>query len=202
MEIVARRGDRLVPLLPISTPFASPLTPMVLCPLRSRIHLFRSGFTAVRNFVLQAWSVIVQNDITKRKHLHDAPAIDPTLTGHYIDKLEANEARTIRAFLSGGFPTEESARHWANTDESCRLCGEVDTLAHRLQTCGATANARQQHQVLGKVDQLRAEAPWARSSPAGCQLTHLWDSLALPCVAATFGDGPILMEHATILRTL
>ena len=155
-----------------------------------QVHLFRSGFTAVRNFVLQAWSVIVQNDITKRKHLHDAPAIDPTLTGHYIDKLEANEARTIRTFLSGGFPTEESARHWANTDENCRLCGEVDTLAHRLQTCGATANARQQHQVLGKVDQLRAEAPWARSSPAGCQLTHLWDSLVLPCVAATFDDGP------------
>ena len=127
-----------------------------------QVHLFRSGY----------------------KHLHDAPAIDPALTGHYIDKLGANEARTIRTFLSG------SARHWANTDENCRLCGEVDTLAHRLQTCGATANARQQHQVLGKVDQLRAEAPWARSSPAGCQLTHLWDSLALPCVAATFDDGP------------
>ena len=154
-----------------------------------QVHLFRSGFTAIRDFVLQAWSTIVQNDITKRKHLHDAPAVDPALTGHYIDKLGANEARTIRTFLSGGFPTEESARHWANTDENCRLCGEVDTLAHRLQTCGATANARQQYQALGKVDQLRAEAPWARASPSGCQLTHLWDSLALPCIATTFDDG-------------
>ena len=155
-----------------------------------QVHLFRSGFTAVRNFILQAWSAIVQQDITKRKHLHDAPAVDPALTGHYIDKLGANEARTIRTYLSGGFTTEECARHWANTDENCRLCGEVDTLAHRLQTCDATANARQHHQVLGRVDQVRAEAPWARYSPAGYQLTHLWDSLALPCIVSTFDDGP------------
>ena len=64
-----------------------------------QVHLFRSGFTAVRDFVLQAWSTIVQNDITKRKHLHDAPAVDPALTGHYIDKLGADEARTIRTFV-------------------------------------------------------------------------------------------------------
>ena len=155
-----------------------------------QVHLFRSGFTAVRNFILQAWSAIVQQDITKRKHLHDAPAVDPVLTGHYIDKLGANEARTIRTYLSGGFTTEECARHWANTDENCRLCGAVDTLAHRLQTCDATATARQHHQVLGRVDQVRAEAPWARYSPAGYQLTHLWDSLALPCIVSTFDDGP------------
>ena len=72
-----------------------------------QVHLFRSGFTAVRNFVRQAWSTIVQKAITKRKHLHDAPAVDPALTGHYIDKLGANEVRAIRTFLSGGFLTEE-----------------------------------------------------------------------------------------------
>ena len=152
-------------------------------------HLFRSGFITVSNLVLRAWTHIIQKDLAKRKHLHDVPEIDPVLTGHFIDKLEANEARTIRTFLSGGFPTDEIARHWINTDEHCRVCGQVDTLAHRLQSCDATATTRQQHPVLQEVDQFRAEAPWARSTTAGRNLLKCWDSLALPCISLTFDDS-------------
>ena len=50
---------------------------------------------------------------------------------------------------------------------------------------------------LSDVDQVRAEAPWARSSIAGRTLLHLWESLALPCISFTFDDSP----HGRIIYT-
>ena len=85
----------------------------------SPVDFINGPFTLVEEILLTAWTRQVQAELHERHELEDLATVSPELTYRALKKLEPKDAKVVRTYLCGGFPTNCQAHHWKNIQTDC-----------------------------------------------------------------------------------
>lgn len=90
-----------------------------------------------------AWTAVVDQKVAHRAEFRGLWQADLATTRKALTQLPADDQAMYRLGLAGGLFTEKYKSKWTNQADTCRWCGEVDTLHHRYWTCPHHADLRQ-----------------------------------------------------------
>ena len=101
----------------------------------------------------------------------------------------------VHVHLSGAIATEERYSHVSNCQPTCPVCGEVDTVAHRVLRCSHTQSIRDDCPVLQNLDETAALFPFVPILPVGEDFAKL--CISRPEVSWT----PVVSDRIVTLYT-
>ena len=108
-------------------------------------------------YAKQAWMEDVCLGLT-RKNWRNAPQIDAPATLALFAKFSDHDRKLLARECIGSFHTQtQKAKFDQHTDESCLLCGQPDSLEHRLFECASTLAVHEKFP--GLVEQLLEQDP-------------------------------------------
>ena len=148
----------------------------------SPVDFIDGPFTLIEEILLTAWARQVQAELRERNELEDLANVSPELTYRALKKLEPKDAKVVRTYLCGGFPTNSQAHHWKNIQTDCPCCGAQDTRAHRIKRCCATGEVRQEFTIIDALSETQAAAPWAIHTEERSTIAKLIQGIPFPSV--------------------
>ena len=139
----------------------------VSIPDGTTLHFYNSCPVALFDMLKRQWRNHVHSELRGRKELQNLPPVCFDTTAKAISRLDSKDAKLVRTYLCGGVPTQIRAKHWADTDDTCPLCGRRDTVAHRVIICSGTARIRELHPELGALPTQTGESAWIPTTIEG-----------------------------------
>ena len=140
-----------------------------------------------------------QQKVSHRVSFRGFEHVDLFHTRRAYLSLEPYDQGILRKFLHGASFTNAQAKHWSDDgNDRCILCGEPDSVSHRLWECSGTESLRAQlsDETLAAVQSSPAvliEHGWTLRSPLEVSWFQYLDSLPMPCVRQDqLTCGPIL----------
>ena len=163
-----------------------------------------------------AWQLVVAQQLTHRVDFNGLWQVDAAATRRALALLNPDDQALYRLGLAGGLYTESYKAKWTDQSDSCRWCGQPDTLRHRFWDCPQHQDLRDAlaPDVLPVLDQLppvMSLRGWALLPPTW----HSWIQCLVslpPCSLGTsvgfakgvwndvFTDGSCLFQASPLYR--
>ena len=90
-----------------------------------------------------AWTRVVAQKVAHRPSLQNFVKVDRGATKLGLQEVGAWEQGVLRRHLNGACTANDRACFWStNGSTACVLCGQLDSIAHRLWSCSGTAGLR------------------------------------------------------------
>ena len=122
-------------------------------------NVYTSSFKDIKHAIQESWAVEVQNSVLDRSGLAHFPLPSRAVTLKFYQHFEAWEQTILSRHVTGAFLSNAEKSTWSRVvGESCELCGSCDTKHHRLFSCPAMADVREDHREI--VDLVQTEFPW------------------------------------------
>ena len=138
---------------------------MIELPEGRIMHFFRSCVLDLETMLLRCWELKSTQQLRARQGLETLGDLDLATTCKALRNIPERDAKLVRTYLAGGITTNKHAAHWQDITQACKLCGQPDTVAHRLCTCIATESVRIQQPVLQCLTQTEATSAWVIKPP-------------------------------------
>ena len=162
----------------------------------SPVDFIDGPFASVEEILLTAWARQVQAELRERYELEDLAHVSPELTYRALKKIDPKDAKVVRTYLCGGFPTNSQAHHWKNIQTDCPCCGEQDTRARRIKRCTATREVRRDFAIIDALGETQAAAPWAVHTEERSTIAKLIQGIPFPSV-----EEPVDVEGQLVCFT-
>ena len=128
-------------------------------PGHATFNVYTSSVQAIKKAIQQAWALEVQGSVQDRVGLSTFPIPSRTITQKLFQQFSAWEQTILSRHVTGAFLSNAEKSTWSRVVTSeCSLCGALDTKHHRLFTCPALMDVRQDH--LEIMDQVQQFFPW------------------------------------------
>ena len=122
-------------------------------------NVFTSSSSEIKKAIQAAWAVEVQKSVQDRSGLDRFPLPSRSITQQLFQQFQPWEQVILSRHVTGAFLSNAEKSTWSRVvGEACDLCGQCDTKHHRLFTCPAMADVRQDHSEI--VSQVQREFPW------------------------------------------
>lgn len=101
--------------------------------------------TEIEYHVDVAWSDIVTQQVSHRKGMDNLPCLNFSATSKNLSKLDKVDQKIICKYLSGAFAHGDKNFHRGTSDGMCQFCKNPDSLIHRIHSCPAFEDIRNEH---------------------------------------------------------
>ena len=105
-------------------------------------HLHHCNYAEVELRLTWAWNQFVAAKLAHRPEFCGLWQVDVAATRRALSALSVDDQALMRLSLSGGLFTETYKAKWTTQADTCRWCGQVDTLQHRYWECVQHADLR------------------------------------------------------------
>ena len=138
---------------------------MLLIDPGTALSLRDADFSLIRQLLLRDWAADVATSLT-RNNWRNAPPLDADTTTSVARQLTDEERGLLLREQAGGFLTQARKMKFnEDLDELCPLCGQPDTVPHRVMECPATENVRAKYgdviAWLQEMDPIHLHLPFA-----------------------------------------
>ena len=118
--------------------------------LRDAISAFNPWLISPQELLhrlVYAWQVRVGSELDSRSGFSGMSRVDAALTNRLLKGWSECDRLNVRLAQSGAFFTQDALHHFSQDPADslhCRFCGQPDSVQHRLWSCGAFADCRDQ----------------------------------------------------------
>ena len=105
-------------------------------------HPALTNYTEVCQRLQWNWNRVVAQAVSHRKDFAGLGNADVCTTRRRLQSFPKDQQAMLRLSLSGGLFTQDAHSHWGGNSNTCKWCGELDSLTHRYFECPNTLAIR------------------------------------------------------------
>eukprot|EP00438_Fugacium_kawagutii_P013031 Skav221408 [mRNA] locus=scaffold1621:155055:160175:+ [translate_table: standard] len=120
-----------------------------------QLHLLHSSQEDLLFHLEQAWLRHMVQCHLPRPEWAQLPTPDRASTLHCIRQLPDDHHKVVSMAITGTSMLASQIKHFGDGDDTCALCGQIDSYTHRALECSATSDVRERwHDLVETYDEL------------------------------------------------